>query len=239
MEETMEFIQLSDLHLDDPDTIRLGVDTRHQFERLIQSISHKKIKELIFTGDIAEATAIDYFFKRLSQHGFQLENIHMVYGNHDSPELFSQYITRPLYYDKPLNDCHLLFIDTHNGYVDEIQLEWIKQVLSFATKPIVAFSHYPILDCGNTFMDRKYPLKNREVLCDLFEKCHQPVHLFCGHYHTTHVQSGNHVMQYICPSGFVQIKQQADDYEIESKAVGYRMVKLVNHQVITEVIMIE
>lgn len=59
------------------------------------------------------------------------------------------------------------------------------------------FVHHPILDCGNSTMDRKSPLKNRDQVRQILENFAGEVTVFCGHYHNLHTQKAGNITQHL------------------------------------------
>jgi hypothetical protein len=146
-----------------------------------------------------------------------------VVGNHDivftarsdehSNAVFEQHFG-PAYYSFERGDVHYVVLDDvlwhgkgYIGYIDEAQLAWLEQDLSFveAGRPVVVFLHIPTLSTEFRRMGQQNPalgasVTNREVLYRMLEPYQS--HLIAGHTHEKdHVFEGGthlHVSGAVC-----------------------------------------
>ncbi|UOM52394.1 metallophosphoesterase [Sphaerochaeta associata] len=233
----VRFAHLTDIHLGHRFAEKFGVDSKKNLITVLQDIRLRGITHLAVTGDIAEDEEAPWFFKTIKEYGFQT---YITLGNHDNPqamELHYEHVHAGRYYYKaPSEQACLLFCDSREAYLDEEQLCWLVKEIEASTLPILVFLHHPVLDCDNSFMDRKYALKNRETVRSALQATHKNIHLFCGHYHTTDERSDGNIHQYITPSIFYQIQKYSETLQKDDKPFGYRIINLdkqISSQIIT------
>jgi 3',5'-cyclic AMP phosphodiesterase CpdA len=168
----------------------------------------------------------------------------IILGNHDKAESFRDLaltgsLFRPggLYYERLIEGTRCLFLDSSSAVIGREQFRWIQEQARKAPGGrLVLFVHHPILDCGRTLMDRRYPLKNRDALRDFLDGLGLEVSVFCGHYHTNHEQRQRRITQYVTPSLFVQFRSQAESFQVESKETAYRLIEFDSSGVRTELV---
>lgn len=221
--------QISDIHIGGTDENCYGIDTRKNFEKVLNSVSQDvSIDLIILTGDIA--------FKEPSAEIFiwaknMLDRVKIPYyvqkGNHDISPFFEQVFGANIINDEILDSLstdyfNFLSLDTSSGSVPVSQIERARALYS-CNKTNVVFLHHPPLLANVVYMDRKYSLQNRSLLLDCFSSKTQNL-FFCGHYHCekTVIQGNNFV--FVCPSTFFQIDQNASSFKIESYRIGYRKI---------------
>ncbi len=56
----------------------------------------------------------------------------------------------------------------------------------FRRKKLLFFTHHPIINCGDTIMDIKYPLENRDIILEKLINTEKEINIFSGHYHANH-----------------------------------------------------
>jgi 3',5'-cyclic-AMP phosphodiesterase len=215
---------LTDIHLDEQFPIDNNVNTRKNFEIVLADITKKGITEIIFGGDIGEATAHKYFFDALQQFSFKL-----ILGNHDKFENVKKYFVvdknkNELYYKVEDEDYLYLFLDTSLDEISNNQLEWLQLELA-GNKKIILFIHHPVLSI-NTAVDKLYPLKNREQLKSILLESENRIILFCGHYHMNDEQEMENIKQITTQSLSFQLVKNADEIKIDNSNFGYRIIEI-------------
>lgn len=216
--------QISDLHLDHRQSNEMGIDTRRNFEKIIDDVRKRNVDEIILTGDLAEDSAVEWFFKKLNE---LKKKYSYVFGNHDKREVFNNGKSdKPCYYSQEVGGCCGIFLDSGNGLIEESQLAWMEKEISKACGTIIVFIHHPIIDCETRFMDIKYPLKNRDTVFKILAGKNEDIVIFCGHYHMEDERSIGNIRQYAAPSVFYQIKRECKELEVDNKPIGYRLIKM-------------
>lgn len=233
--------QATDLHLDDFMAKGTGIDSRRKALKILEAIEEQGINALVLTGDLGLPGSQSWLLDAIAAHNLSPL---FVLGNHDKLADFrslaevSDFIKPDgLYYSQIMGEVSCIFLDSSQGQIDGEQLSWLKSRIDEEVSDVVVFTHYPVLDCGQTCMDRLYPLKSRDRLLEVFEKSSRRVSIFCGHYHTTHEQSLGSISQYVTPSTLLQIRQHSDGVEIESKDFGYRLIRFSADEINTEVVL--
>lgn len=227
--------QITDMHIDNDVTELKHLDPRANITRVLDILRLENIEALIITGDVAETyEGIDWFLEQVEDRGFQY---HIILGNHDirAPYLEKKIMAEPPYYATIMNDFLVLFMDSADNWVDPLQLAWLDEQLSHTTRDILLFIHHPVLDCGATMMDQKYPLQNRDEVLRILSKTDHAISLFCGHYHTEEVVRLGNVTQYVTPSTFYQLQKYAAKPKIDNEQIGYRILSIENGKLETEV----
>ena len=67
-----KFAYINDIHLDEQFPIDHGVDARKNWEIILNDVSKKGIREIIFGGDIGEKTVNKWFFESLQDYNFAI-----------------------------------------------------------------------------------------------------------------------------------------------------------------------
>lgn len=225
-------IQITDLHLDNNDPELKSLNPEDNFQEFITYADKIPCEEIILTGDVAEIE--ENFYSIIEKLQGQYGSVKYVAGNHDPQNemLFNKKIP---YFMEYMEEFLVLYLDSSKGIIDQEQLHWLNDLLMNNQKDILVFIHHPIVDCGNTVMDRKYPLKNRSEVYRMLENTGRKVNIFCGHYHwEQEVQSGN-MKQYVTPSLLYQLDMNADILRIGSMNFGFRVINISMDKVETYV----
>ncbi len=233
---------LTDLHLDDPMVLRFGVDPRANLMRVLSDLNARGIHDIELTGDLGESTALDWLFEQLDAYAVK-PNI--VLGNHDNPGEYSSrsslipyFHGDALYYSNEEEGFLQLHLDSGKGMLDPAQRDWLIGLSKNAQRPLLIWMHHPVMDCGNTPMDRLFPLMARDEIRDLLDETGLPVHLFCGHYHAAHTVQKSAMTQYVTVSSCAQLKKTGDMIQMDGTNFGYRLVTLDNGHVQTEIVLL-
>jgi 3',5'-cyclic AMP phosphodiesterase CpdA len=134
-----------------------------------------------------------------------------------------------------LEDFLVLYLDSSKGIIEQEQLKWLNDSLIKNQKDILTFIHHPIVDCGNTVMDRMYPLRNRSDVYNMLRDSGKKVYIFSGHYHWEQEVLAGNIKQYVTPSLLYQLDKNADILRIGSKNFGFRVINISMNKVETYV----
>jgi len=172
----------------------------------------------------------------------------IILGNHDKLEnyanqawLKSKVKPSGLFYAASMGWGDWIYLDSHTGILDPEQLQWLREQIQSrdASDNLIVFIHHPVLDCGQSAMDRMSPLRNREQVEQILVEFKGRVNVFCGHYHNTHSQTKGNITQHLTPSTLMQIRLDKEEIELETKAIGYRVIEMDGDQVNTWVESVE
>jgi Icc protein len=234
------FAQITDLHIDNTDPELKHIDSRANVLAVLNEIQKQNIKRLILTGDMAEsADGIVWLLGEINKRDFEYE---LILGNHDDAQIYKEekIVRAPkAYYSRRSDGFLFLFLDSKDGFVDQEQLDWIDKQLSPTKEDVIIFIHYPVLDGGDSIMDKRFPLRNRDEVAKVLTKSNQKITLFCGHYHREEIIRSGNIIQHLTPSTLYQIKRYSPKIEIESEAVGYRVLSFENGRYETQVKYVE
>lgn len=221
-EDRHAFLVLADPQLYDPDDVR-----RFQTET---AASVQTTLRILGSQPVFGVVAGDLMFDRHELYPDYVQGIgsagvscFQVLGNHDvnraaatdelAPEVFGRYFG-PSYYSFNRGRIHYVVLDSvfwqgddYFGYLDQTQLEWLRQDLELVEKggTVVLFMHIPPLTTshlrrGQAKPDRKVCLANRRRLNEILEPFQ--AHVFAGHMHEAeHLTDGRlsiHVCGAVC-----------------------------------------
>ncbi len=225
---------LTDIHLDEQFPIDNNIDTRTNFETILEDIERRNISEVVFGGDIGESTAHNYFFEKIKKLSANL-----ILGNHDKFENVKNHFIidkkhQELYYKSEDENYQYIFLDTSVDAISNTQLQWLQNELN-ENKELIIFLHHPILEI-ETPVDKVYPLKNRDELKAVLLAFKRNVTVFCGHYHMNDEQELKNIKQYTTQSMSFQLMKNAAEIEVDNKNFGYRIVEIHNDKIETELI---
>ncbi len=167
-------------------------------------------------------------------------NLSITLGNHDNfikiskhYNLGADYNSKKIYRSEIENYFRFIYLDSSSGIIDIKQLEWLKKEL-ITTKPIMIFIHHPIIGL-NLKVDEMGKLKNREDLIKILEKIPNKISIYCGHYHMNSSLTYKNINQYITPAVAFQIEKDPSKIKINTTISGYRIIKLKNNELSSEV----
>lgn len=217
-------IQITDLHFDNNDPELRLLDPEDNFNVFLTYVNKIQCDKVIVTGDVAEAEEnIQTIANKLQG---LCGNLIYVAGNHDPKDGFKMFNQKKPYFIEYMEEFLVIFLDSGKGIIGHEQLQWLNDLLKDNKKDILIFMHHPVLDCGNTVMDRMFPLINRSEVYSLLQNVRNKVYIFSGHYHwEQEVQSGN-IKQYVTPSLLYQLDKNADFLRVGSTDFGFRVINI-------------
>ena len=232
----MKLLHLTDLHLvGKPSGQVRGVITHHTFASCLESAleRHPGIDALVLTGDLVQDDAGGYSLVRetLGQCGLPALCLP---GNHDVPEAFAHSLVG---YAKtgcevPLGDqWALLPLDStlpgeERGRLGPARLQALAEVLDRPgqTNFLLALHHPPVA-LGSAWIDT-LGLDDGDALLDLARHSGRVRGILWGHAHQAfdRVESGMTLMG--TPSTCFQFVPGRDEFEIDPRGPGYRVIEL-------------
>ena len=225
---------LTDIHLDEQFPLDQNVNPKKNLETVLEDLSRRNITEIIFGGDIGNATAHPIFFEALKPYSFKI-----ILGNHDQfNHVAASYLPDKekdeLYYQFEEDDYKYLFLDSSTDEISKAQLTWLRMELE-TSKKLLLFIHHPVLAI-DTPIDKLYPLKNREQLKSVLIESKKEVTIFCGHYHMNDECTYSNIKQIITQSLSYQIVKNAKDLKVDGLKFGYRLIKISKDSIETELV---
>jgi Icc protein len=224
--------QITDLHLDDFLAEYYKVDTRKNLVAVLSHIKQDNIAGIVVTGDLGDIASSEWLFSHLVGTGLPFE---FILGNHDKIEHYSgldflKTKIKPsgLFFTASFGWGDWIFLDSRTGEIDQDQLKWLTAVIKErkATENLIVFVHHPILDCGNSAMDREQPLRNRDQVRGILEEFKGEVSVFCGHYHNSDCRKSKNITQYLTWSCLMQLRLDSEEIQLENREIGYRVIEL-------------
>lgn len=221
----LKFAQVSDVHFlenGSNTTFKMvGESPRLLDDAVGQLNEHNDLDFVMFTGDLIDKP----FEKELRAVLSHLEKLnapwYFAFGNHD--RCVGGYLTTLVYMDmlrnanknytfkkayysfEPKKNYKVIVLDniiteelTSNGYIDRIQLEWLKKELDKSKKDtVLIFMHIPVIE---PFASPNHRLKNASELMALIESYKNPIGVFQGHYHAAKVTQHDNVLYVNTPA---------------------------------------
>jgi Icc protein len=230
---------ITDIHLDEKFPIDQGVNTRKNWETILNDLSSKNIDEIIFGGDIGEKTANKWFFESLQSYSLAI-----TLGNHDYyNEVIKHYNLgviekqTELYYSQERDYYKCIFLDSSSGSISPEQFDWFKEEL-VTTKNIALFIHHPILSI-DAEVDKQFALKERNKIKIELLNLENDVSIFCGHYHFEDERSNGNIRQYITPASSYQVEKIPNEIKVNNDTFGYRTIELNKKEINTELVIFD
>lgn len=238
MKKTIAFI--TDTHLDEP--LWVEVDQKANWKKVLADLENRQIDEIVIGGDISDASYYGQFFADLSAYEGRYR---VIPGNHDTVPALLQHFPNPenpdlaeLYYGFTDDNFLYLFLDSSSGEISAPQLHWLQAKLDANHLKILLFIHHPIFEV-DSYVDRKYPLRNRDAVRELLENQECEVFIFCGHYHCEDETGSGAISQFDTPAVSYQVEKGTDEIQSHAAYFGYRIIALENANVRNELIILK
>lgn len=241
-------LQLSDLHLmSDPAGELKGVRIREITERVIDCIRQRvdsvseEIEHVVITGDLAHDELRETYDLLRELLGDLLPRCLLLPGNHDSrpgmraafPELFAaddEFLT----FSVTAGPWRLIGLDSHvpgnvSGHLCRRQLDWLEHELQqHAAQPAVLFLHHPPFSVGSAWVD-VIGLTNADELLECVLSAGKVRAICAGHVHQQYEAELNGVRLLAAPSASLQFTPASDEFGLDAKPTGFRLLRLGEH----------
>jgi len=247
----LSFIHLTDCHLPDHQSDKetnKKVNDFNSIESLSDVISDIKKNNLAYdfilvTGDISQAGTNEGYaiFNKLIQS--LQKPVYCLPGNHDSTETLKKYFPTTPNQAISVNMVkqHLLILLNSkilNDQAGEISANQLKQLESILTtnnnRPVIVAMHHHPISTNSLWLDN-IKLKNGDVLLNLLGKFKEVKIALFGHVHQEIDIKSNNIRLIGSPSTSYQFKPGADTNTRDILESGYRIVKLFNDEIDTQV----
>lgn len=238
-------LQLTDLHLmADPTAELKGVRVREITERVIADVKRRissegwDVDRVVITGDLAHDESRDTYFVLRELLGDLLPRCLLLPGNHDSrpflrgvfPELFTRH-EEYLTFSVPCGEWRLIGLDSHvpqnvPGQLGRQQLDWLAQELhNHADQPTVLFLHHPPFAVGSAWVDA-IGLNDARELMHCVASASQLKAICSGHVHQEFELKTQRLTLLATPSASLQFLPDADEFTVDTKPPGFRVLRL-------------
>jgi 3',5'-cyclic-AMP phosphodiesterase len=226
---------ITDLHIDDEGILPLNIDTRANFQRILEKVVSKNYDLLVIAGDICNKTGNEAIYQWVR---YQLDGTAIPYlaisGNHDTSTLLAEVFDwknrlqhDELYFTYELDENNLIFLDTSKGNMSEHQWEWLNQVIKTIEKEVFIFMHHPPLMVGSLHMEPRYSftqIERFESFCRTYPQ--HNFNVFTGHFHIERSIVKENLQVFITPSTFFQIDPDCADFRISNSYIGFREINI-------------
>ncbi len=229
-------LQLTDLHvLADPQAKVVGIPTWQTLLDVIENIRLQGIRpdHVVITGDHTHDEQPQTYMQLRELLLDWLPRLHVVPGNHDSPELICRTFPEiapaspPVMFEFSEDDWTFLGLDSHlpgevSGSVTEPQLIWLDRRLENGTGPAGVFLHHPPVAVDSVWMDQ-ISLQNAARLREVITAHDRVRFVCCGHvHHEFSCQLGNAAVL-TTPSTGLQFDPQGEKPTFADAAPGFRL----------------
>ena len=229
--------QVTDIHI--PVTGDLSV--RDNFTRLMQHVASAQPDILTITGDLpGEDGSREAYLWIRDQLPSDIPCL-VLPGNHDDPAaLFaifqSEMNTNPEFFEiVALDQIDLVFANTASNYLPSDQIASLADVS--IREGSLLFLHHPTEEISGGFMDRTYPLLNRDEVSRAISDSNIE-HVFCGHFHTEYLCRTTYNL-HLTPSPAFTVDRDSVKPIISPPGIPLREIAVEGALVSTRVIYLE
>jgi len=242
----LRFIHLTDCHLLNQNTKSLRhINTYESLNKVIQDIKHKQFEYdfLLITGDISQDGSKESYETFSTLVKALNKPIYCLPGNHDDPVLlknsFQQSPNQAISVNQIQN--HLLILlnsqieGLESGKISKSQLQQLNNLLKTnLNRPvIIALHHQPVI-INSAWMD-DIGLINGEELLTLMGNFPTVKMMLFGHIHQEVNTNHRHIKIMGTPSTCYQFKPHKKTIMVDQLGPAYRIIKLLNNRIETEV----
>lgn len=206
MQDHVTFVQLTDLHIGDPDLEDkyLLTDTSSTLAKLLEEVKrvHPVPAFVVISGDLTNRGDYGSFveLKRLLAEANLAMPVILALGNHDTRPHFYQVmlgrtdnLQAPYDHDEIISGIHIITLDTSVFPVQSIgigalepgQLEWLTSRLDAhpELRKLVVMHHPPALDDNVDLEWQSMSIADTAVLASVFKGRDNVLGVLCGHMH--------------------------------------------------------
>ncbi|MFS0724592.1 metallophosphoesterase family protein [Paenibacillus sp. 1P07SE] len=246
--ETVQFIHLTDTHMNAPGRELFQVGMADKVKRVFQDVRRSGYAPAfaVITGDLThEGNAEDYaYFRQLVDEGSALIDapVYVMLGNHDHRSPFREgYLgetpsEQPYYYTATVGGLRLIALnsqvpgdDTGAGAIDQEQLAWLaEQLQTTAPNGTVIALHHPMLAVNDVAPE--YLLTNTEEVAAVIKGGCDIVGVFAGHVHTHNTGFYNGIFSVAATGTTYMGKRMGDGFVAGQNYCSYNIVTVTNRR---------
>jgi len=233
----LPLLQITDTHLfSDRDKTLLGIKTVDSYAAVVQHATKytSKCLAVLSTGDLSQDNSplsyIDFTnkIKALEMPCFWLP------GNHDKqsvmlPSLLAEGLAKTTQIVS--EHWQIIMLDSQvegvpYGELADTQLDFLKQALEeFPNKHTLICLHHHVLPIGSAWLDQ-HILINADAFLAVIAPFSHIKAVLGGHVHQESEKYHQDILFMTTPSTCVQFKPNSEDFELDTKAPGYRYLSL-------------
>ncbi len=236
MKSRIDFIQITDLHIDDPPRIlKDGRDTtENHLRQVLSNIPFDTIDFLICTGDLVAEPSVSAYKRLVSLLKDVPRPIYCLPGNHDDLPLAIQSTQASnLNWNKTLirPPWLIILLDSHkpgvvHGKLGDAELSFLKKTLqqnpSFHT--LICLHHQPV-PVGSEWLDQ-HLVRDRQQFLSVIDNCPQVHGIIWGHIHQAFERQLNGKLLLGTPSTCTQFTPHSDHFAVDILPPAYRSISL-------------
>lgn len=237
----MRVVQISDIHIDQPDIQPYEIDVRTNFVKCLSEVVGLNPDWIVVTGDLCNRGGISETYSWIKE---QLDRCGIPYevipGNHDDTRVLMNVFypdmdQAELYFSRIWEGQEMLFLDTRPAKMSEEQWNWLDEKLSVGPSVRHIFIHHPPSLMAVGYMDKNHAFQEdqRSRFLSLVQKYERRYYIHCGHYHCDKIKLDGNMIISICPTTFFQLKSDPMDFELDHKLPGYKVIDIEGEQVST------
>ncbi|MCB0665769.1 MAG: metallophosphoesterase [Saprospiraceae bacterium] len=235
---------ITDLHTSLKDEYPHDIDLRQNFLDVLRVTKRYNYDFLVLGGDLCFKDGDSQIYRWQKSHLDRTNKPYFIIpGNHDDQgllnEIFPEFILTgddEIYYKQSLGGKTMLFLDTARGRTSVKQQDWLREELDqLRNQRVTLFMHHPPMLMQVPHMDKNYALQDRNELMAILKETANPKDVFCGHYHVCKSGMEDQISVHITPSLFFQIDQYEKEFAVDHLNIGYRLIRIENHNVLSGV----
>lgn len=235
-EGPVRFAQITDTHLEKSEKAKLlGLETLHSLECVLANVKEStgQFDFFLVTGDISQDGSVtSYQHLHNSLMPFKKPSFWLT-GNHDSLNNMRQVCDGTEHLESIIRTKHWQIILLHSqvdgsvfGHLADDQFDLLSEALNQYPDlyTVVSLHHHPI-PMGSAWID-KIGVKNGDKLMEFAQQYDKIKCILWGHVHQESDQVVDGIRMLSTPSTCVQFKPSSDDFDVDTRAPGYRFLEL-------------
>lgn len=227
-------IQISDTHLMNRAELQfVQMNPEQSFHDVVRDIQSRfpKLDAIVHTGDLAQVPVSATYERYLAF--MQSWNVphYQIPGNHDNCEVFPFHQQTNRVHAIEFGTWTLVLLNSAvkgkvDGWVAQEQLHQLQKILiEHAEQHIIVACHHHPFAMQSHWIDQ-HRLKNAEHLKDVIHQHPNVKLVLFGHVHQDSKNEYQGVSYLSTPSTSVQFKPKSDDFALDSREPGYRVLHL-------------
>lgn len=236
MQNRINFIHITDLHVDDPPRIlQDGRDTtENHLQEVLSQIPYDKAEFMVCTGDLAADPSVAAYERLVSLLEAVPCPVYCLPGNHDNPLIAIEATQASnLAWNKTLvkPPWLLVMLDSHEpgaiqGRLGDTELTFLQQTLrqNPSLHTLLCLHHQPV-PIGCEWLD-EHTLKDQRQFFEIIDQHPQVRGIIWGHIHQTFEKQRNGVLLLGTPSTCTQFAPNSIRFAADTLPPAYRSISL-------------